>query len=156
MPSASTHKLICEYVQTGIRALSLDGIASAQVHVLWGINPDITVFPAIFVCAAGSESVIGGTNARDDISYPVVIYDCDRKPAEDGQFMDAALLRRSRIRKLFINQHLSAAVSGGPASVYTCRVEGSPILDVAILAAFQMLVHPLALSFISREARGST
>jgi len=156
MPSLSTHKLICENVQTGIRALSLSGLTSTNVRVLWGIDPEQTNFPAVFVCAAGSLSVVGGTNGRDDIAYPVAIFICDKNPIEDEQYMDTLLYWRERIRKRFIYQHLSEVVSGGVATVYTCRMSPSVILDENLSRRYQILVEPLLLEFISRETRGAS
>ena len=152
----STHKSILDAVQIGVQALDLTGIVDAAVHVGWGILENPKNFPAVFICAAGTESVVGGTNGSDDIAYPVALYFAARHPLEKLDYIDTALYARQRIRKKFISQRLLTVVptATGVSTVHSCRLEGSPILEPNILRLFQMLVTPLAFQFISRETRG--
>ena len=151
--ASSTHKGIADAVVTAIVALQLGDYPNGNVidvdHVVasWGIEKEPKGFPAIFVVPTGTVSVIGGTNERDDISYPIGIFPVDRQPLLDPDFIDTALGWVQTIRKKFVAQRLTTLA-------WNCIVDPSPVLDTAVLEGFSLLCSPLYLRFISRETRG--
>lgn len=151
MPTeTSIHKPICDAMVLAIQGLDLDGIDDDSIETLWGIDTDAEAFPAIFVCPAGTEAVIASYSESDDIAYPVAVFIVDRVPLENADTMDQALLWRKKIRQRFSEQRVS--VSG--AVIVVCHVDPSPVLDVSLAKAFQLLVEPLVFRVISRESRG--
>jgi hypothetical protein len=153
MPANSTHKNIADAVVTGIVALALTDypnsnvIGSDRVLARWGIETEPKKLPCIFVVPTGTWSVVGGTNERDDISYPMGIFPVDRQAIEKAEFIDTALYWVQQIRKKFIYQRLSTYA-------WNCLVDPAPVLDTAVLKGFELICPPVFLRFISRETRG--
>lgn len=153
MPAASTHKQIADAVAAVIAAAGLvdypDGnaIGAARVLVRWGIEVQPNDLPAIFVQPNGNKSIIGGTNERDDVAYPIRVDVVDRQSILEPDAMDAVLFWREVIESKFRNQRLSTIA-------FNCLFDTSPILDAAWASKYQLVVEPLFFRFIVRQARG--
>lgn len=163
---------ILEEVQTAIRNLSLDQMASVNIEV-GKVNPEReTVFPGlpgILIIPLGEEGipVDGGTLRRDDIGYPVGILMMDQERQQSGTGLpadadegtqdqdynlNAKLLWREKIRKEFISQGLSAVTS---ANVWNCIVEPQLIVDPTDFLGSNIWLSTLVLRFLARETRGN-
>lgn len=149
---ASTHKTLCDAVADAIVGMELvdypneETIEADRVLVRWGIDDEPVKLPAIFISPVGTVVQNGGTNERDDWVYPVTVYFVDSVSLADHEALDAMLEIRERISRKFVSQRL--------ASAYKCEVQGSPVLDERLTAAFQILVEPIYLAFTCRELRG--
>lgn len=158
MAATSIHKQICDAVASAIINIPLRDyparlpLDEKRILVRWKIDQEPQGMPAVFVCPVGQTAIVGGTNERDDIDYPVTIFVVDRidQKGNAGELMDAALYWREQIRKEFIHQRLA---SGSTQLAYICRVNPAPVVDPGF-TDYKLLVEPLVLSFISRESRG--
>lgn len=151
---ASNHKAICDAVASAIVTLALtdypnlNTIGSSRIKVRWGIEIEPIQLPAIFISPIGTKQMQGGTNERDDWGYPVSIYIVDRQTIEEYAPMDKVLEWRELIEKLFVSKRLTTVAN------LPTQYNGSPILDEAIVKAFQLLTQPIFLTFVNRETRG--
>ncbi len=156
-------------VAVDIKALSLTGIAEANVQVIKANTERETIVPGvpgILILPFGEEliPVDGATLRRDDIGYPVavIMIDIDRKSsvteipatADEGTVdqdynFDNKLTWRESIRKKFINQRLTSVTT-----VWNCIVEPDLVVDAETLVNDNLWMSVLVLRFLSRETRG--
>lgn len=150
----SVHKAILDAVRVKILTLGLvdypteNELLESRIVVAWGIDAQPQGMPAIFICPAGTWSVIGGTNREDDYSYSVAIFIVDRIAPGYTPPMDAAMIWRESIAGAFISKRLT-----GVPSVYICQADAAPAVDRSLAEGYQLLVQPVNLRFLSRELR---
>ena len=104
--------------------------------------------PAVIVTATDRETLLQGTNSRDDWGKPAVVNICDRKSRMDVATMDRYTLGRERIIRYFTTQRLS-----GVSETIGCTVEPGLIVDPR-LPLFNFLASSFLLRFRTREQRG--
>lgn len=118
---ASTYGQILDQVVSGIQALSLSGVPSANVvrkKVATLREGDMPGNPCILVSPTGQVAapVAEGTNLRDDIYYPVLVLFC--KTDNQSQVSDDTYLDwHEKVRKKFNNKPLLAV-----PCVFTCQI----------------------------------
>lgn len=160
----SQGRKIIERVQALIQALGLTGIDSDNVVIREAAQANdqalqtiIGSLPGILLVMMDAETVnsaagFTGTNASDDIGYPVLVGIHAAKTEDTGTDDDAQRLWRETIRKAFINQRLTDG--SGNSLAQTCVVEPRAQVD-----AFQRRIRltwssVMVLRFIAREQRG--
>lgn len=148
----SVYKQILDAVQVGIVALSLTDIADANVvvqkHAIGARKGDLPGLPGVVIVPGRTKTISGGTNERDDITYPVVVGTIQASNTDNTSDMNRMLQWHEDISSAFREQRLGAVTS-----VYTCKVQ--PLESFARpewLRGYD--VGGMVLNFISREARG--
>jgi hypothetical protein len=129
-------------------------LITASTRVFSELDLDPTVFaniplPALIFAPKGITAHMGGTNARDDLGYPVPAFLVDRNGAEMLAKRGSYLLLRERLDRYFRNQRLT-----GVGEIYDCRVDDTQTFELPKEWEYQWLVSPMLFRFISREARG--
>lgn len=135
-------------VVSGIAALDLADIGD---RVYKRTVPDVknVTLPCVVVnLALVSESYLGGTNARDDVGYPVRVDLMARTDVDDARIIAPVLEWRQAVSRAFRFQPLS-----GVPEVWDCQPEPAPAFDPS-LPAYEFVVSSLVLRFVSREVRG--
>lgn len=153
--------------QTRIRQLELEDVESRNVTA-WKMPLTRAVgsaigkkasFPAVILSTMDSEALSSsaGTNARDEIGYPVgvvVIKEIDASTRPEQDYLedrhDWHLKLRERIRRAFINQRLP-----GVEEVNRCEVE-MRVPQIAGLLNDNLEGSAMVLRFFARETRGLT
>jgi len=153
MPNTSVHYDCMTAVKSGIEALALAGLSEASILVRkvpidWDFRTGPRL-PGVLIAPLGSETVApnAGTNARDDVGYPVAVAILDADNADATANHERYLAWRQSILRKFRHQPLGAV-----AGVYTCLVEPDAI---TVPEAFlkHHFVSAFVLRFISREER---
>ncbi len=148
---SSVEERILRAVQAGIQAMcGVSLIGLSPQNVIWAKSPldKIVSFPAVFITPQDRETLLAGTNVRDDYGKPAVVLITDRVDADDNSKNGQYLLWRERIQRKFISQHLP-----GVLEAYNCKIEPAPIFDPK-LNWYQYLVSAFTLRFLTREVRG--
>ena len=144
-------------VRSRIRALALSGIADASIVAKKLPLPRAfrdtggIALPAIIITPHRDRiDTAAGTNARDEITYHVLvtIFAADNQEATLAASLDTYLKWRQRIHTAFRNQRLT-----GVSSIVNCRVESYDVLHGPSWMD-NLFVSGLILQFISRETRG--
>lgn len=133
-------------VQTQIQALNLSGIADADIVVRSvPFNKDLTTFPHIVIAPFGNEEEQPGTNASDDIGYPVsvcVVSNPSLAETNRGTYLQW----RESIRKEFINQRLSTYA-------HCNRWRPLSIVEQRAWSSLGLFISGQVFVFLSREQR---
>lgn len=146
----STYLSILEAVQTTVRLLSLTDIDSDNVVIAKlplarrGVVPAL---PGLIIAPFGMKTAdaAGGTNASDDISYPVLIATLSKSDHDAAVNLDRDLKWGEDILAAFLHQRLPAV-----ATVLTCEIEPRDAFDPnAWFAGYD--AGAMVLRFISRE-----
>lgn len=154
----SVHFDILTQVKNCIQALTLNGLDVANVKVvkipwatrIFGEERSLT-YPGILISPLGVEAMnaTAGTNASDDVGYPVLvsIFAADQQDFEAN--LEDYLKWRETIARAFRNQRLD-----GVSGVYTCIVEPGQVMqpEAFVRNTWQ---STLTLRFFSRETRGA-
>lgn len=163
--SESVYFQCLQAAQTRIRLLELrdimpGNITAWKLPLLRAVGSAIgkkASFPCVILSTMEAEALNAeaGTNARDEIIYPVgvtIVSEVDVKPeyghVEEGH--DRHLKWREQIRKAFINQRLP-----GVSSIWRTNVR-MRVPQIAGLIADGLEGSAMVLEFISRETRGLT
>ncbi len=142
------HYECCLAVQSTIQVFGLAGIPSGQVYLRKFITDrGGTILPAVIVAHPGIETVLPGTNERDDWGYPVVVA-LVSVGNQDLTVSNTELLWREQVRKLFHNKRLAT-----PAVNYVCLVEPGPIVDLSYFHDQNVTVSTMTVRCITREDR---
>jgi hypothetical protein len=147
-------------LQSLATAGSLPGLDATKVErqdVVFISNLPFDV-PGIIVAPGAQEEDRGGTNARDDLGYPVQVIIVDSKwakdPDPDSTDIDYLLIRE-RIRRHFQHRRLASVRTNVPES-YTTNVTYEGILDHQTTEKGLMRFGSyLQLNFCTREPRGA-
>lgn len=138
--------------QAGIQTLSTAGtigVKASHVYVKMVLDDKNMHLPAIALTPTDTEQILTtGTNAKDDISHPVVCQIVDRNSKDYVAKLPTYLRWRERIIRFFIHQRLS-----GVPECYTCDIVPEVIFDQQ-LRDFQYMVSGFVLRFRCREVRG--
>lgn len=150
----SVYNDILTQVSTDVKALALTGITNTNVLILkvaTDRKQNVPALPAIVISPFGAKSSpsTAGTNARDDIEYPVLIATLAASNESQTSDLDRELTWHESIMSAFINQPLN-----GVASVFTCRVNPQDVFNPAAFFDKQLDVGGTVFRFVSREARG--
>jgi hypothetical protein len=139
-----------EAIQSRIRNLLLEDIASGSVIIRKVPDPRSTTFPLVVICPGKNENMnpLAGTNAMDDVGYPVTVLVVE----SDNQTLETDhakyLLWRRKIAAAFRGQRLP-----GVPEIMTCTIEPADI--VSQTAWFKnIFVTALTVRCNSREDRG--
>lgn len=143
----SVHVRASQAIQALVQALSLDG-TEARVYRQTLPDENAMEFPAVCVWFNDGEQILTGTNARDDIGYPVHCAIVDRKTSALSVPPDQYLKWRQRIMRRVRHQPLA-----GVPEVYTVTVVPNLVIDEK-LPAYDYLVTAWTFICVSREARG--
>ena len=150
MPATLTS--IMNSVQSGIRGLALDGINPDNV-VIGKVPTDrkglLPALPGILIAPYGNTTIIGGTNLRDDVSYPILIAMLQAGNTSQTENRDRALQWSESIARKFRKQRLE-----GVADVYACQIVSDVKFDSTFLFTANIDVNVIQLQFLNREARG--
>ncbi|ANS03311.1 hypothetical protein [uncultured Mediterranean phage uvDeep-CGR2-KM19-C37] len=148
----SNYKTILNTVQTDIQGLSLSGISSTsivQLKVPTDREVDFPALPGVLIAPFGAKRIspTGGTNASDDIEYPIVIVTLQAGDADQDDNIDRSLQWHETIIGNFVHKRLSS-----PTSIYTCFVDPRDVFNAA--AWFNNYdAGGMVLRFLSREVR---
>ena len=152
---------ILEAVRTDIQALSLAGLAAANIIIhkvpstaVAGLPAER--FPCIIIAPWGREVVRAGSNVRDDITYPVVVCIVASEKNEIEQPQDAQrqnfemyLKWRETIRKSFSNLRLTSTLC------HLITVAPLEIVDRQAWEQKGLFASGLILNCTQRESKGS-
>lgn len=149
----SVFKAILDQVQADIQGLNLAGIDSGSIRVVKvfsDIEEMLPTLPGVLIGPLDAETSPPqvGTNARDDIGYPIVVGMFAADSDDQVQNHDRNLLWRERIRRQFANRRLANV-----PSVYTCLLEPRTIVDPRRWLTRNLWASSLLLRFMSRETR---
>jgi hypothetical protein len=151
----STFEQIKAQVNLNIQALKLPGIASDNI-VVGKIARDradlLPALPGIFIANYGNKAPVGGTNARDDIPYQILVACLQASNNDQKLYADRITYWIERIGSRFRQQALPGP---GPAgtSVYTCQIMQDVSFDPAMFGK-NVDASVLIFKFLSREGRG--
>jgi hypothetical protein len=114
--------------------------------------PDLTIeYPCIILSNEGvAESLVGGTNARDDVGYPVVVWMLDRNNSSYSERDGLYTLWRQQLIRAVRNWR-----AVGVSEIMTVQVEPQPIYDPK-LPAYELVVSGFVARGLARELRGLT
>ncbi len=142
----SVHGRSANAIVAGIQALNLPNCKGVYRQML----PDENVIqvPCVIVYFNDGEQILGGTNARDDIGYPVVVAIVDRKLDNLGVMPDWVISWRQRIMRKFRNQPLATV-----PEIYTVTPVPAKVIDEN-LPKYLWFVSAFSLVCVSREGRG--
>lgn len=155
MPATDHHRDIRDAVRDVLaQALAADG--AAGLTVVAQDVPDRNAFslPAVVVFLGGSEGFVGGTNARDDVLYPVTVglfTVSPDDPAGDPPGVHPTRLRNVA-RRAF--HHRRSVAVDGDIDVYLVQYEPQPPVVDEGLDAFQSLRTSFGISVYARVPRG--
>lgn len=139
-------------VQAGIQDMAAAGsigVQAAHVYVKMALDDKNVRMPAVILTPAEPEQVrVTGTNAKDDIAYPVVVQIVDRNSQDYTAKLSPYLLWRQNAMRYFRNQRLA-----GVSEVYNVEVSPEVIFD-PMMPAYQYMVSAFVLRCIAREQRG--
>lgn len=148
----STYMKILEAVQDVIQGLSLTDIDDASVIVVKVPSQRkgaLPALPGVVICPFNAKGVDAnaGTNASDDIEYPVLIATIAASNQDPTSNMDRELLWHEQILSAFINQRLT-----GVTTVMRCTVSPQDTFNPAAwFAGYD--AGGMILRFLSRELR---
>jgi hypothetical protein len=161
--ATSNARKIIERVQVRIQALSLTGIDDDKVVICEAaeVNDQATQeilggLPGVLLMAVDAETIntggFTGTNASDDIGYPVLVGIHASKTEDTKTDDDAQRVWRETIRKAFINQRLTDASGNSLAMI--CLAEPRQQVDAIQRRLSLTWSSVMVLRFIARELRG--
>lgn len=139
-------------VRSGIQGLDLEGVDDANVNVRKSVDVLDLNRPNVQVTTPRPEIMRhdDGTNAQDDVVYPVLVTLVDADNQNQHLHFGTYLNWRERIAAHFRHQPLS-----GVSGVSTCHVEPLDIVDEKTwLSEKKLWVSGLLLLFSAREDRG--
>jgi hypothetical protein len=143
---AAVHDQICDAVVARITLLALDGIEQVERHKIPS-RQRLTLPCCLVTSFNKAETMLGGTNERDDLGYPAYVLFVSRMPedlADEGRVM----LWRQEVSRAFRSQRLP-----GVAEVLTCEIEPDPVFEWDE-KAYEYQFSAMTLRFHTREVRG--
>lgn len=151
--TTAVHYRILEAVKTGVNAIGLSGIPSAQVHRVWlpRVLEGLTTFPAVLICPVGAETDVSALTGRDDIGYPVLVALVDKQQADNVANMPRNLLWRQKVARYFRHQRLSGVTE---VQLPTEIIPDQVVLPEAF--SKNLFMSAILFRFVSREPRGLT
>lgn len=155
MAHESVYKQILDAVQAKCKQILLTGMTASNV-VVQKVPSDrtsqITSKTGVLISPFGSPNINprGGTNASDDISYPVVIILIQPGNQDQITNMNRFLLWQQKVRRTFIHQRLA-----GVSEVYTCFVEPRDAFNPSAWLSKNLDASGMVLRFMARESRGA-
>lgn len=145
-------------IQALITATTITGIVSASVKnrpipsaLKFKGSPGAgeLAFPAIIVSNGDREGIESATNARDDVSYPILVAIFDDRTQDVDQSDDAFLAWRQTIIDTF---RLGGYTITDPATEFhDVQVEPGPMLDWRRFQADGLYVGSFVLRFTTRK-----
>ncbi len=156
MPANAVLYDILTAVQTGVVALSLSGVANANILVM-KVPSDLdrdfpaTKFPAVIIAPYGPEILnpADGTNLRDDILYPVLVAILAADNGDQAANFNDYLTWRQQIRHAFHNTNLGT----NGALAYNVQVVPQDIVDRSAWFERNLFASGMVLHCYSREPR---
>jgi hypothetical protein len=153
--AASIYYQILQAVQTAIQALSLElpsagTLPAGQVYLRKVLTDrDVTAPCVIVFQPPAAESMLDGTNERDDTGYPVgiaIVSVSNQDYAFDSDD-DPYAKWRQRIRRRFNNVRIAVD------QVYRCLWEPSPLIDYGLWQQSNIWVQGGVIRVVNRETR---
>lgn len=153
MPSAVIYQVMTQ-MQTQIRALSLTGIASADVLIKWcprQLDNTTDPTPCIEICPAPLPEGMDQQDltATDKVRYPVLVTIIDANNQDFDKDLDRNLLWREKINREFRYRPLT-----GISEIIHCFPEPKAIIDPAWFR-LNRFYSAIVFRFVSRETRGN-
>lgn len=159
--AASIHRQIRDAVAAALEGAFADEGVDVTVLPVDSPNPRLSDFPAVQVWPAGDPQVRGGTNARDDIAYPVAVglYTVTADPDTTAAGNDPPGLHPSDFhqltRRLFHNRRALAADGIGGVHLLPQEWDGQPpVMDTVSPDAIDQLRAAVTITVTAREPRG--
>ncbi len=143
----SVHARAADAIQAAIISLALPEVGN-RVYVQTLPDENQISFPCVSIWFNDAEKILGGTNARDDIGYPVHVAWLNRKLDNLGAKPSRYLLSRQTVARKIRNQILASV-----PEVYTVEWEPSKVVDEK-LPAYNYFVGAMTFICVSREVRG--
>lgn len=113
-------------------------------------TPGITICPIRAVTPPE-----GGTNARDDTDYVVIVQMIDRDPTFKTENLKTYLKWQQQIRKL-LQSKPDTAIDGDEGCINIVQVTSQEVVDPKMKALEQYFVGNLEVHYYAREGRGAT
>lgn len=155
----STHRLIRDAVAVALADALVEANVDLPVKAMDVPSPRLIDLPGVIVWLGGDEQHRGGTNARDDIAYPVTVglFTVTADPDPDRPGNDPPGLHpsdfRAMVRQLFHNRRAVADIDG--VSLFPSEVDFQPpILDTVSPDAIDQLRTAVGVTVTAREPRG--
>lgn len=152
--TTALHYRILQAVKNRIASLSLSGLTSANIKVLWtpitrtGVNASAT---QIIVSPTGAETNAGGTTSQDDAGYPAYVSIIDpTHSAESAENLARNLKWREQIMRSLTSQRLS-----GITPVMICEWVPDAVVSPEFFKA-GIFASPQMFRFKARQTRGLT
>jgi hypothetical protein len=142
----SVHLRAAAALQARYAALSMPLLKGIHVHGLPDEN--VVKFPCVILWFSDPEQILGGTNLRDDVGYPIRVGLMDRKLTALSTVPEWALSYRQRMMRASRFQRLA-----GVPEIYTTAVSPELVIDEK-LPWFDFLVSGFTVMPVSREVRG--
>lgn len=147
---------VLDAVRDRIRGLDLPSIPDANVvsmlngDVEDGDGPNVPGFPAVIVSMAGSESIVGGTNASDDTTYPIGVVLVSKENRNQTTNRKRNLFWRVKIQDAFSEKRLSLTLG----AAWRCEVRPASVVDRPAWAANLHAQGILIVVYVRRRVRG--
>ena len=151
--ATSTYKTILDAVQSEIQGLELTAIDSTSVVVhkkATDREDTLPELPGVVIAPMGARTIsdTAGTNAKDDIIYPVLVAVLQVGNQDQSTNFDRFTNWTELIIKHFIHQRLT-----GAATVCTTSVDPRDAFD-SVAWTDNIDASGMVLRFLSRETRG--
>jgi len=152
--AASVYKSIMDAVKTQIEGLSLAGVSNSNIVIrklaTLQEKSGVPTLPAVVIAPFASKVIAqnAGTNASDDIVYPVVVATIAASNRDVDDSIDARLLWHEQIIGKFIHKRLTGVVS-----VWNCVIDSRDVFEPAAWLNKNHDVGAVVLRFVSREVR---
>jgi len=152
--ASSIHSTLLEAAQTAVQDLNLTGISDSNVVILqapvdraqW-----LPALPGIVIAPIGVETFGAGTNASDDIGYPVAIVILAAANQDQTTSRDARLYWRELIVNQFIENRMPVSLTN--ATLFNQTIEGLPIVDAQAWFGSNLFVSGIVVRCHVRKAR---
>lgn len=146
---AALRTRIITAIRDRVLLLDLQDIAPTKVLIRNSVDDPAQSFPSLIIVRdAVPDQMLGGTNARDDIGYPVQLLCQDQGNWGHNAPMAKWDLWREKIDDAFRNQRLP-----GVTEVYTCTIEPAVVAE-PIPKLYAGTAVALTVRAIARKTRG--
>ena len=148
----SVHMDLLEYVEAEIAKLELPELPPEQVYLGWIVTDrDRTITSgAVMIAPYEQEGQPGGTNATDDIEYPIavaILAPGNQKITDRDEMRKYLFWRQLIFRRFRVQQHKAV---GRPL---LCTIRPLPIVDGLAFRDQNLIVSGMTLVFTNREGR---
>lgn len=152
----SVHYQCLLAVQSVLQALTFSGMNSENIEVVKVVDAKTLEkdgalanrFPGILLAPVGAETMLGGTNTRDDIGYPVGVFIMAKDDKDYFSNTNTYTLWREEAIKALRNQRLDDV-----PEVHLSRIEPAQIIHSGAFGR-GLLISSFTVRYIARQSRG--